>query len=127
VSVCFALLSRLGYNTGDVPKDVMSDCGLSDNRCGEKHYIHIKVFIYHLMHKRIALKNILKFTLKQLLHVSVQSPSSGSALFELAKAITLAGSNNALPDDGYYTEICRNCFNKNFITIFKAILLCISW
>jgi len=37
------------------------------------------------MHKRIALKRILKFTLKQLQHVSVQSPSSGSALFELAE------------------------------------------
>ena len=42
-------------------------------------------FIYQLMNKRIALKRILKFTLKQLLHVSVQSPSSGSALFNLAK------------------------------------------
>jgi len=42
-------------------------------------------FIYQLMHKRIALKRILKCTLKQLSHVSVQSPSSGSALFELAK------------------------------------------
>jgi hypothetical protein len=31
----------------------------------------IKVFIYQLMHKRIALKGILKFTLKQLWHVSV--------------------------------------------------------
>ena len=28
-------------------------------------------------------KKILKFTLEQLLHVSVQSPSSGSVLFEL--------------------------------------------
>jgi hypothetical protein len=37
------------------------------------------------MHKRIALKGVLKFTLKQLQHVSVQTPSSGSALFELAK------------------------------------------
>jgi len=42
-------------------------------------------FIYQLMHKRIAVKRILKFTLKHLLHVSVQSPSSGSALFEHAK------------------------------------------
>jgi len=37
----------------------------------------------------IVLKTILKFTLKltsqQLQHASVQSPSSGSALFELAK------------------------------------------
>ena len=42
-------------------------------------------FFHQLMHKRIALKGVLKFTLKQLQHVSVQSPSSGSALFELAK------------------------------------------
>jgi len=46
-----------------------------------------KFFIYQLMHKRNALKRILKLTLKQLLHVSVQSPSSGSVLFELAKVI----------------------------------------
>jgi len=62
------------------------------------------------MHNRAALKRILKFTLKQLLHVLVQSPSSGSVLFELAKVIvskliilitiTLASSNNTLPDDG---------------------------
>ena len=44
-----------------------------------------KFLIYQLMHNRIALKRILKFTLKLLLHVLVQSPSSGSALFELAK------------------------------------------
>jgi hypothetical protein len=37
------------------------------------------------MHKRIALKGVLKFTLKQLQHVSMQTPSSGSALLELAK------------------------------------------
>jgi len=40
----------------------------------------VKVFIYQLMHKRVVLKRISKFTLKQLLRVSVQSPSSGSAL-----------------------------------------------
>jgi len=39
------------------------------------------------MHKRIALKRILKFTLRELLHVSLQSQSSGSALFELAEVI----------------------------------------
>jgi len=37
------------------------------------------------MQKRIVLKTILKFTLKQFLHVSGQSPSSGSVLFEHAK------------------------------------------
>jgi hypothetical protein len=41
------------------------------------------------MHKRIALKRMLKFTLKQLLNVSVQSPSLESALFELAKVIVV--------------------------------------
>jgi hypothetical protein len=51
------------------------------------HLDIIKVFIYQLLHKRVALKRILKFTLKQLLYVSVQSPSSRSALFELAKGI----------------------------------------
>jgi hypothetical protein len=34
-------------------------------------------------------KIILKFTLKELLHVSVQSPASGSVLFELAKVIVI--------------------------------------
>jgi len=32
---------------------------------------------------------MLKFTLKQLRHVSVQSPSLGSILFELAKVIVV--------------------------------------
>jgi hypothetical protein len=55
------------------------------------HLDIIRFFCYshQLMHNWIVLKTILKFTLKltlkQLLHVSVQSPSSGSALFELAK------------------------------------------
>jgi len=34
-------------------------------------------------------KRILKFTLKHLLHVSVQSPSPGSVLFELAKVTVI--------------------------------------
>jgi len=41
--------------------------------------------------------------------------------------ITLASSNNALPDDGDCTETCRSCFNVTFNILFKAILLCISW
>jgi hypothetical protein len=35
--------------------------------------------------QKSSFKGILKFALKQLLHVSVQSPSSGSVIFELAK------------------------------------------
>jgi hypothetical protein len=34
-------------------------------------------------------KRILKFALKQLLHVLIQSPSSGSVLFELAKVTVI--------------------------------------
>jgi hypothetical protein len=57
------------------------------------HLDTIRVFfIYQLMHKRIVLKTILKFTLKltlkKLKHVSVQSSSSGSVLFDLAKVTT---------------------------------------
>jgi hypothetical protein len=39
--------------------------------------------------KKNCFKRILKFTLKQLLHISVQSPSSGEILFELAKVIVI--------------------------------------
>ena len=43
----------------------------------------IKVFYLPTDSQQSCFKRILKFTLKQLLHVSVQSPSSGSVLFEL--------------------------------------------
>jgi len=39
--------------------------------------------------QKSCFKRILKFTLKQLLHVSVQSLSSGSVLFELVKVIVI--------------------------------------
>jgi hypothetical protein len=44
-----------------------------------------KFLVYQLLHKRVALKIISKFILKQPQHVLVYSPSSGSVLFELAK------------------------------------------
>ena len=49
----------------------------------------IKVFYLPTDEQYSCFKRILKFTLKQLLHVSVQSPSSGSVLFELAKVIVI--------------------------------------
>jgi hypothetical protein len=49
----------------------------------------IKVFYLPTEAQWSCFKIILKFTLKQLLHVSVQSPSSGSVLFELAKVIII--------------------------------------
>ena len=39
--------------------------------------------------QKSCFKRILKFTLKQLLHVSVQSPSSGSVFFEIVKVIII--------------------------------------
>jgi hypothetical protein len=42
---------------------------------------------------KTILKFTLKLTLKQLLHVSVQSPSSGSPLFELAKVTAIKTIN----------------------------------
>jgi len=46
------------------------------------------------MHKRTALKGVLKFTLKQIQHVSMWSPSSGSVLYELAEITVLKQSIN---------------------------------
>jgi len=51
-------------------------------------YLHldsIKIFYLPNDAQYSWFKRILKFTLKLFLHVSVQSPSSGSVLFELAK------------------------------------------
>jgi hypothetical protein len=52
-------------------------------------FVTIKAFYLPTDEQQSCFKRILKFTLKQLLHVSVQSPSSGSALFELAKVIVI--------------------------------------
>jgi len=46
-----------------------------------KHNNDSNFFIYQLMHKRIVLKTILKFTLEQFLNVSWQSPSSANVTF----------------------------------------------
>jgi len=53
------------------------------------HLDIIKVFYLPTDAQQSCFKRILKFTLKQLLHVSVQTPSSGSVLFELAKVIVI--------------------------------------
>ena len=53
------------------------------------HLDTIRVFYLPTDAQESCFKRILKFTLKQLLHVSVQSPSSGSVLFELAKVIVI--------------------------------------
>jgi len=54
-------------------------------------YLLLKVFYLPTDVQYNCFKRILKFTLKQplLLVVSVQSPSSGSVLFELAKVIVI--------------------------------------
>jgi len=50
-----------------------------------QHLDTIKVFYLPTDAQYSCFKRILKFRIKQLLHVSVQSPSSGNALFELVK------------------------------------------
>jgi hypothetical protein len=55
-----------------------------------QHLDIIRVLYYSPTDAQVnCLKTILKFTLKQLQHVSVKSPSSGSALFDLAKVTVL--------------------------------------
>ena len=56
----------------------------------QSHNLHldtIKVFYLPTDAQESCFKRILKFTLKQLLHVSVPSQSSGSVFFELAKVV----------------------------------------
>jgi hypothetical protein len=53
------------------------------------HLEVIKVFYLPTDAQKSCFKRILKFTLKQLLHVSVQSPSSGGVLFELAEVTVI--------------------------------------
>jgi len=54
-----------------------------------QRYKSISKFCLPTDAQKICFKRILKFALKQLLHVSVQSPSSGSVLFELIKVIVI--------------------------------------
>jgi hypothetical protein len=58
---------------------------LDDFHIRTVHVDIIKVLYSPTDAQESCLKRVLKFTLKQLRHVSVQSPSSGRALFELAK------------------------------------------
>jgi hypothetical protein len=53
------------------------------------HLDVIKVFYLPIDAQYSCFKIILKFTLKQLLHVSVRSPPLGSVLLELAKVIVI--------------------------------------
>jgi hypothetical protein len=40
---------------------------------------------------------------------------------KILTTVTLASSNNALPDDGDCTETCMICFNVNFNVNFKMV------
>jgi hypothetical protein len=63
------------------------DCTVGTN-------FEIKVFYLSTDTQYSCFKRILKFTLKRLLHVSVQSPSSGGVLFGLAKVIVIKIQTN---------------------------------
>jgi hypothetical protein len=61
-----------------------------------------KFFIYQLIHKRIVLKRILKFTLKKAPKCSGATTIIRERI--ILTTVTLASSNNMLPDDGDCTE-----------------------
>jgi hypothetical protein len=87
----------------------------------------IKVFYLPTDAQQISFKRILKFTLKELQHISVQSPSLGSVLFELAKVIVIKiiSLNTSLWLVRWCG--CRTSNNheedKNFTEIFEIIIL----
>ena len=64
------------------------NCGVFFYSC-TVHLDAIKVFYLPTDAQQSCFKRILKFTLKHLLNVWVQSPSSGGALFELAEVIVV--------------------------------------
>jgi len=62
---------------------------LPDGNAKTSKRVKISKFYLPTNALKSCFKRILKFTLKQLLYVSFQSPSSGSVLFELAKVIVI--------------------------------------
>jgi hypothetical protein len=85
---------RAGTNQNVTPVVVASTADhivkvfLTDNSFPTKVDIRQSLYLPTDAHDS-CFKRILKFTLKQRLHVSVQSPSSGSVLFELAKVVVV--------------------------------------
>jgi hypothetical protein len=71
------------------------------------------------------------YTSKSLITYAVTPPDQPDQciLIDCFDTVNLASSYSALPDDDDddCTETCWSCFNVNFNTPFKAILLCISW
>jgi hypothetical protein len=115
-----------------VPVRYLTHCFLLQYRYGTWHIVFIAVPVWYLTHCfslqywydtwhvfHCRSNNICSHTTK------LTNPMYFNWLFWTT--VTLASLNSALPDDGDYTEVCRSCFNVNFNTPFKAILLCISW
>jgi len=76
VCVCVVVNSGIAIKSIGLFKSTIYSTALVNFHSRTAHLDIIKVFfIYQLMHKRNSLKRILKFTIKHLLHVSVQSPS----------------------------------------------------
>jgi len=89
----------------------------------------VKVFFYSPTDTQVnCLKPVLKFTLKQLRHVSVQSHHHQGAHYLCLLKLQLLSTSNALPDDGVTApkHVGAVNFNVNFKIIFKTIHLCIS-
>jgi hypothetical protein len=66
----------------------LSNCNFTKQVIGHFHSrtVHLDIIkVFTTTDAQVFLRGVLKFTLKQLQHVSMLSPSSESALFELAK------------------------------------------
>jgi len=65
--------------------------------------------------------------LKHLKYIGVVNLVVWLHMLSTVKTVTLGSSHSALPDDGEYTGTCWSCFNVNFNSPFKEIILYISW
>ena len=91
------LLGPWGWDSQTVPKGQYALRNISEDRrpqftastCIYLAYVIFIWIFFSQLYRASCFKRILKFILKQLLHVSVQWPSSGSVLFELAKVMVI--------------------------------------
>jgi len=80
-------------NTYRVDRSVVTFTGMLEHDW-KKYHLTTKSYLFSVFYlstdaQQSCFTKMLKFTLKQLLQVSVPSPSSGSVLFELAKVIVV--------------------------------------
>ena len=116
------------------PTDVRENCLRINIKIYIKQLRHVSVQTHH--HQGAHYLCLLKLQIVTLASMNnaltcfcANSPSSGSALFVLAKVTNCNFSKHECAPWWWCvcTETCRSCFNVNFNIVFKTNLLCISW